>query len=112
MKNKEKVVKEQYEVWASTYDKDKVEIIRSDTGIELGDFVNRILDNCCLEDGQKILDVGTGTGLIAMSIAKRLSANCKILGIDITDVMLEKAEINIKKESLENVISLVHIGQL
>lgn len=106
MKNKEKVVKEQYEAWASTYDKDKAEIIREDTGIELGEFVNHILDNCHLEDGQNILDVGTGTGLIAMSIAKRLSGNCKILGIDITDVMLEKAKTNIKKESLENVISL------
>jgi len=104
--NKGKVVKEQYEAWASTYDKDKVEIIREDTGIELGEFVNHILDNCHLEDGQNILDVGTGTGLIAMSIAKRRSGNCKILGIDITDVMLEKAKTNIKKESLENVISL------
>lgn len=106
MKYKEKVVKEQYEAWASTYDKDKVEIIRSDTGIELGEFVNCILDNCHLEDGQNILDVGTGTGLIAMFIAKRRSGRCKILGIDITDVMLEKAKTNIKKESLENVISL------
>lgn len=93
MKNKEKSVKEQCKTWASTYDKDKIEIIRTDTGIELEEFVNRILDNCHLEDGRNMLDVGTRTGLIAMSIAKRLSANCKILGIDITDVMFEKAKI-------------------
>ncbi len=106
MKKKEKVVKEQYEAWATTYDKDKVEIIRSDTGIGLEEFVNHILDHCYLKDDQNILDVGTGTGLIAMSVAKRLSGKCKILGIDITDLMLEKAKTNIKKESLENVISL------
>ncbi len=106
MKNKDKIIKEQYEAWATTYDKDKVEIIRSDTGIELGEFVNFILDNCHLQDGQSVLDVGIGTGLISMSIARRLSGECKILGIDITDVMLKKAKANIKKESLGDVISL------
>jgi ubiquinone/menaquinone biosynthesis C-methylase UbiE len=106
VKDKEKVVKEQYEAWVSTYDKDKVEIIRNDTGVGLGEFVNRILDNCHLKDGQNILDAGTGTGLIAMSIARRLSGNCRILGIDITDAMLEEARVNIEKEHFENAVSL------
>jgi len=106
MRNKEKMVKEQYEAWALTYDKDKVEIIKSDTGIELGEFVNLILDNCNLRNGMSILDVGIGSGLISMSIAKRLLGKCKILGIDITDVMLKKAKANIKNESLGDVISL------
>jgi ubiquinone/menaquinone biosynthesis C-methylase UbiE len=106
MNDKENVVKEQYEVWASTYDQDKVEIIRKDTGIELEEFVHHILDNCQLKKGQEILDVGIGTGLISVSISKRLSGNCRILGIDITDIMLAKAKTNIKIGSLEHVISL------
>ena len=106
MNDKEDVIKEQYEAWASTYDRDKVEIIRKDTGIELEEFVDHILDNCQLKKGQKILDVGIGTGLISVSISKRLSGNCKILGIDITDAMLAKAKNNIKMESLEHAISL------
>jgi len=105
MNNKD-VIKEQYEAWASTYDLDKVEIIRKDTGIELEEFVNHILDNCQLKKGQEILDVGVGTGLISVSISKSLSGNCKILGIDITDAMLAKAKNNIKMESLGHVISL------
>jgi len=105
MHNKD-VVNEQYEAWASTYDRDKVEIIRRDTGIELEGFVDHILDNCQLKKGQKILELGIGTGLISVSISKRLSGNCKILGIDITDAMLAKAKNNIKMESLEHVISL------
>ena len=99
MNNKEDIT-EQYEAWASTYDLDKVEMIRKDTGIELEEFVNHILDNCQLKKGQEILDVGIGTGLISVSISKRLSGNCKILGIDITDAMLTKAKNNIKMESL------------
>jgi hypothetical protein len=43
VKNKSKIVIEQYEAWASTYDKDKVEIIRSDTGLELGEFVDDLV---------------------------------------------------------------------
>ncbi len=105
MNNKD-VVKKQYEAWASTYDLDKVEIIKKDTGIELEEFVNRILENCQLKKGQEILDVGVGTGLISMSISKRLAGNCKILGIDITDAMLTKAKNNIKRESLGDIISL------
>ncbi len=105
MNNKD-VITEQYEAWASTYDLDKVEIIRRDTGIELEEFVDRILDNCQLKKGQEILDVGIGTGLISLSISKRLAGKCKILGIDITDAMLAKAKNNIKMESLDHVISL------
>ena len=104
--NNPETIKEQYEAWASTYDLDKIEIIRKDTGIELEEFVNHILDNCQLKKGQEILDVGIGTGLISVSISKRLAGNCKILGIDITDTMLAKAKNNIKMESLDHVISL------
>jgi ubiquinone/menaquinone biosynthesis C-methylase UbiE len=105
MNNKD-AIKEQYEAWASTYDLDKVEIIRKDTGIELEEFANLILDSCQLKKGQEILDVGIGTGLVSVSISKRLSGKCKILGIDITDTMLAKAKNNIKLESLGQVISL------
>lgn len=106
MKDKEDVIKEQYETWASTYDRDKVEIIRKDTGIELEEFVDHILDNCQLKKGPEILDVGIGTGLISVSISKRLTGDCKILGIDITDIMLAKAKTSIKAESLDHIISL------
>ena len=68
-------VTQQYESWANSYDDDKVEIIRKDVGIELEEFVDRILDHCRLNTGQKVIDVGTGTGLIAVSIAKRLSGD-------------------------------------
>ncbi len=106
MENKEKIIKRQYEAWASTYDKDKVEIIKSDTGIELVEFIDLILNNCDLQCGQNILDVGIGTGLISIAIAKRLSGKCRILGIDITDVMLKKAKSNIENESLRDIIYL------
>lgn len=106
MKNKDSIIKQQYEAWAPTYDEDKIEVIRNDTGIELGEFVSLILNSCYLRNNHSVLDVGIGTGLISISIAKKLSGKCKILGIDITDVMLKKAKANIENESLGEVISL------
>lgn len=51
----------------------------------------------------KILDLGTGTGAIALSLASE-SSNFFILGIDINDSIVSLANYNAKKLSIDNVI--------
>ena len=46
-----------------------------------------------IEDDSRILDVGTGTGLIALMLAQR-SANAEIMGIDISHEAIEEARDN------------------
>jgi len=51
-----------------------------------------------------ILDVATGTADLAIELSK--IEGTKIVGIDISNKMLEKGRIKIKKKALENIISL------
>ena len=96
-------INEQYTSWAATYDRDKVEMF-AQVGYSYEEFIVRFVKSCGLRAGMSILDVGTGTGLTAISIAKALSGNCRILGIEPIDAMIEKAKSNIKNEELGNVI--------
>jgi len=64
----------------------------------------RFLKLCNLRAGMNMLDVGTGTGLTAISVAKALLGNCRILGIEPIDAMIEKAKSNIKNEELQDII--------
>jgi len=96
-------VNEQYTSWAATYDRDKVEMF-AQAGYSYEEFMVRFLKFCNLRAGMNILDVGIGTGLTAISVAKALLGNCRILGIEPIDAMIEKAKSNIKNEELEDVI--------
>ena len=96
-------VNEQYTSWAATYDGDKVEMF-AQAGYSYEEFMVHLLQFCGLRVGMNILDVGTGTGLTAISIAKALSGNCRVLGIEPIDAMIDKAKSNIKNEELQDII--------
>jgi ubiquinone/menaquinone biosynthesis C-methylase UbiE len=96
-------VNKQYTSWAATYNRDKVKMF-AQAGYSYEEFMIHFLKSCGLRAGMNILDVGTGMGLSTISLAKALSGNCSILGIEPVDTMIEKAEANIKNEELQDVI--------
>lgn len=98
-------IREQYIAWAATYDEDKIKLFKR-AGVDYQEFMTSFIQLCDLNPGMNILDVGVGTGLTSISIAKALSGNCKISAIEPVDAMIDRAKFNVKKKSLEKVISV------
>jgi ubiquinone/menaquinone biosynthesis C-methylase UbiE len=53
--------------------------------------------------GQKVLDVATGTGAVAVALAQALRPGGRVMGIDLSEGMLARAAENIRKMALDNV---------
>ncbi|QUH29797.1 class I SAM-dependent methyltransferase [Vallitalea guaymasensis] len=63
--------------------------------------VEYILDLVDIQAGSRILDVGTGTGILIPSLYKRVTGSGKIKAVDMAEKMIEVAR---KKNSYENVV--------
>jgi ubiquinone/menaquinone biosynthesis C-methylase UbiE len=53
--------------------------------------------------GSKVLDVATGTGMVATAMAQAVGESGRVTGIDLSTGMLDKAQINIHKMALKNI---------
>lgn len=98
-------IEEQYRRWAASYDQEKVAIFAR-AGYSYEEFMERFIECCALKDGMTILDVGSGTGLTAIALAKALSGKGKIVGIEPVEAMAARARANIEKEQLEDIIMI------
>ena len=62
----------------------------------------RLLDFVSVEPGQIILDISTGTGLVAIPTAKEVAPKGSVIGVDISTGMLAQAKAKIKAEGIKN----------
>ena len=53
--------------------------------------------------GEKLLDVATGTGAVALAAAQAVGAGGRVVGIDIAEAMLAEAEKKIRKFGINNI---------
>ena len=56
-----------------------------------------------LEPGQVVLDLGSGAGFDALLAARKVGPAGRVIGVDMTDAMLDKARTNAEHAGLENV---------
>lgn len=56
-----------------------------------------------VKEGDTVLDLGSGGGFDLIIAAKKVGPNGHVIGVDMTEAMIEKARENIKKEGLTNV---------
>jgi len=62
---------------------------------------DRMVDYLQPHPGWKILDVATGTGALAIALAQAVGNEGRVMGIDLSEGMLARAESNIKKWTLK-----------
>jgi SAM-dependent methyltransferase len=56
-----------------------------------------------LQPGQWVLDLGSGAGFDALLAARKVGPGGRVIGVDMTDAMLQKARNNAAKAGLDNV---------
>lgn len=83
------------------YDVDVSELPADVTGMSLG--CGDPIAIAELEPGQTVLDLGSGGGIDCFLAAKRVGESGHVIGVDMTDAMLEKANRNKAKMEATNV---------
>lgn len=56
-----------------------------------------------LQSGERVVDVGSGAGLDSLIAARMVGSEGRIVGVDMTDAMLQRAEASRSESGLENV---------
>src|SRR5215469_5137156 len=56
-----------------------------------------------IKEGEVIVDIGSGGGIDVFLSANKIKDSGKVIGIDMTDEMLEKAQNNAKQNGFKNV---------
>ncbi|MGC1248927.1 MAG: class I SAM-dependent methyltransferase [Spirulinaceae cyanobacterium] len=63
----------------------------------------RLLKSVSITSGHKILDIATGTGLVAIPAAKKVTNEGSVVGVDLSSGMLHQAQKKIIAEGLDNI---------
>lgn len=66
-------------------------------------IAKRLIEVANLQSARKILDIATGTGIVALAAAEKVGAQCKVIGIDISTGMLNNAKQKVAASGLQNV---------
>ena len=84
------------------YGKDEIESLSKEvTDISMGCGNPTAIAN--LKPGEVVLDLGSGGGIDAFLAAKKVGPQGKVIGLDMTEEMIHKAQENAKKLGLTNV---------
>lgn len=63
---------------------------------------DRLAQRLAPRPGEKVLDVATGTGAVAVAVAQRLPGG-RVMAIDVSERMLDRAYANVRRMALHNV---------
>ena len=83
------------------YRKDEIESLPE--GADLGLGCGAPVAQLALRDGETVLDLGSGAGIDAFLAARQVGPRGRVIGVDMTPEMLERARANARKAGLAQV---------
>ena len=83
------------------YSKEELGSVPEDANLNLG--CGNPVALASLEEGETVVDLGSGGGLDCFLAAKKVGANGRVIGVDMTPEMLDKARANCEKGGYKNV---------
>ena len=78
-------------------------IYQQEIDTRFGPVIEHLLGRANLKSAETVLDLGTGTGSVAIAAATKLGRDGRIIAVDISPEMLDKARARIQALSLPNV---------
>lgn len=94
------VVDEYKQEVATLYDQRSQTYDRGDFHPSLADH---LIQQARIQPGQKVLDLATGTGLVALKAAQLVGSTGKVVGVDISTGLLRQAKRKLETTGLTNV---------
>ncbi|KAL4421210.1 hypothetical protein ABPG77_010085 [Micractinium sp. CCAP 211/92] len=62
----------------------------------------RVVELAALQPGERVLDVGCGTGLVTLPAARAVGPSGKVTGVDLSDGMIHQAAMKAEEQGLSN----------
>jgi len=81
----------------------KEELASLPEGADLGLGCGNPVALASIREGDTVLDLGSGAGIDCFLAAKKVGKNGKVIGVDMTPEMIDKARENAKKSDFDNV---------
>jgi len=91
----------QYVAWKLGYSPDDIEGVPEDSVLGLG--CGNPVALASLKEGETVLDLGSGGGMDAFLASKKVGATGKVIGVDMTQEMVTRAEATASKHDYKNV---------
>ncbi len=101
-----KAIQEAFTEMSSHYEEVMDEELNLFWGWSYHNFLDQLIKHTSFYEGQRILDIATGTLLIPRKILEQKVSGIKITGLDLTESMLRRGQRTLESEGVEESIDL------